>query len=1252
MRGDTSRDTFDPVQHFSSVRLQQGRIVTDADWNEQADLTRYRAERQAQDIIGDCGAPIHIAGFGLAAATYPLSVFSASGSPGSVWVVGEDGVVLKTLDNGATWSIVDLNTTAHLRAIQFVGDTGWAIGDSGTVRKTTAGGTAWGAQQAGVTTSLRGLSVFDATHVWAVGDGGIVVYSSDGGTTWHQESVHTGRLNAIHFPTVSNGIAVGHGGVIIRSTDGGDSWSKIQTNMSVHLRALSFSNPMTGWAAGDDGTILKTADGGLTWTGQSTPTHGRLQSVIFRDLNEGWAVGDGGLALQTNDGGTTWVQTNVGTSETLRSVSLPSGQPGWAVGDMSVAVRLDSGSPSVVPETLPGVSFSITPGRFYAHGTLCELEERSSFYNQPDRGRPARLAVGLNLVYLHVWQRHMSFLESPGIREIALGGVDTATRAKTVCQVKALPLPVASPPAWNCLSDVEDWTSLVTPSRARLRARSEPQPATTGVCEIAAAAGYRRVENQLYRVEVHDGGNTPTFKWSRENGSVGYAIESITDDTVKAETIVRLASRGRDENLDLAADDWVEIVDDDAALEQRVGVLSKYDRDGDDTGDDTNEIVLTGVIGNPIARDATRHPLLRRWEQKPSGTSGTLAIEEGKWISLEDGVEVWFEPAGSYRPGDYWLIPARTITSDVEWPRDDDDEPVALPPAGIEDHYCRLGIIQVYPDGRVEIVSDCRTLFPPITELDQLLYVSGDGQDGIPGVELPQPLVVRVARGQHPVAAARVRFEIESGSGSLVGVAPLSLIDVDTDSEGLVSCRWILDADPKANARYQRLRATLLDAAGQPLDGQRITFCASATLSLQYVSGDGQETQSGQQLAHPLEVRVQNGQSAVANVLVRFTPQGGGQLIGVNPIVTGADGMARISWQLGASDFQRVEAELMDGAGAAVQHIGFNARIVPQATGGGCAVTIGERGQVKQLNTETLRKLLDELKGNVCLCFLPGEHVIDDLRISGDSRLRVSIHGCGHSSIVRLGTQVQLSGFASVEISALSVVADVACGFAFGKCIEVRFTDNQADAADARETPFMHFVASSAITVSGNRIRTKMPGLALIFEDARAITHFSGNDIEGIVSFYGRPAGAVQEVNFKALRERLPDVAFQQGNGRLCMSSNNLELLTVGRQKVAELNAIAAGQSSTLTALYSSATVQGNAISAPNNLFVSRFLSLSSCSLLSPPDDTKLLGVFVAEGAAAVGNVAMAILERLMLVIVARRDLFGQAGNAVFISGP
>src|SRR5262245_11276856 len=160
MKGEFSRDTFDPIHRYSSVRLQQGRVVTDADWNEQADITRHRAEREAVDVIGRCGAPLDAAGFQIGAATYPLAVSSAGAT---ARVVGEDGTILATDDGGATWTLRETGTTARLRAVSFAGSTGWAVGDSGTILKTEDGGTTWTAQESGVSVTLRGVFAVDAT---------------------------------------------------------------------------------------------------------------------------------------------------------------------------------------------------------------------------------------------------------------------------------------------------------------------------------------------------------------------------------------------------------------------------------------------------------------------------------------------------------------------------------------------------------------------------------------------------------------------------------------------------------------------------------------------------------------------------------------------------------------------------------------------------------------------------------------------------------------------------------------------------------------------------------------------------------------------------------------------------------------------------------------------------------------------------------------------------------------------------------
>jgi Family of unknown function (DUF6519) len=53
-------------------------------------------------------------------------------------------------------------------------------------------------------------------------------------------------------------------------------------------------------------------------------------------------------------------------------------------------------------------------------------------------------------------------------------------------------------------------------------------------CQPIPVAGYQGLENQLYRIEIHQGGTeaTATFKWSRENGSVVSSITTFTGNTL------------------------------------------------------------------------------------------------------------------------------------------------------------------------------------------------------------------------------------------------------------------------------------------------------------------------------------------------------------------------------------------------------------------------------------------------------------------------------------------------------------------------------------------------------------------------------------------------------------------------------------------------------------------------------------------------------------------------------------------------
>ena len=104
-----------------------------------------------------------------------------------------------------------------------------------------------------------------------------------------------------------------------------------------------------------------------------------------------------------------------------------------------------TGAPRVEPGfrvTATGAGVTISRGHFYVDGILCENgRDAMPITEQPDLpGFVLPNADGVYLVYLEAWQRHESAAEQPDLREKALGGPDTATRLRTVAQVRMLPL--------------------------------------------------------------------------------------------------------------------------------------------------------------------------------------------------------------------------------------------------------------------------------------------------------------------------------------------------------------------------------------------------------------------------------------------------------------------------------------------------------------------------------------------------------------------------------------------------------------------------------------------------------------------------------------------------------------------------------------------------------------------------------------------------------------------------------------------
>ncbi len=334
-----------------------------------------------------------------------------------------------------------------------------------------------------------------------------------------------------------------------------------------------------------------------------------------------------------------------------------------------------------------------------------------TYWDQPDGFRDSekpgdRLpspATSPFVVYLNVWERAVSAAEDPALREVALGAAmpDTAARVKVVWQV--LPLSLAAldieetdPSKEVVRAAFDKWAQKQSAPTARLAARSErPDHADEDPCLVKPDARYRGPENQLYRVEVHAGGEAKdaTFKWSRENGSVVFPVDELDG------TWVQLASLGHDDKLDLDVGDHVELVD--TAYASRLEPLpllrvEELDLPG-------RRVRLSAEPDQSVGRLPHLNPFLRRWDHhggpKRKGRTtalkgGAIPVAEGEWLPLEDGVEVYFAKGATYRTGDHWIIPARTATGRVEWPADAARRPLLQAPSGIVRGFAPLALVK------------------------------------------------------------------------------------------------------------------------------------------------------------------------------------------------------------------------------------------------------------------------------------------------------------------------------------------------------------------------------------------------------------------------------------------------------------------------------------------------------------------------------------------------------------------------------
>jgi hypothetical protein len=337
------------------------------------------------------------------------------------------------------------------------------------------------------------------------------------------------------------------------------------------------------------------------------------------------------------------------------------------------------------------------------------------------------------LVYLLAREQEVSAVEDRALREVALGGPDTAQRLRILQRVIRHPTSAATwEDAWAKLIQ-EHWiphgfrpdrdTRRLEPA-ARLQVTGSPGD---GGAEPIDQGGYLGPNNQLIRIQIariDDG--VPIIVWGYDNASFLYRLISSTDSKESpASTTLKLATAPVDAYHQPAEGQAVEILRSAAFLADHdyiaattgrvVKVITAYDPD-------CREVVVDGEVPTQYKREAAEHtpPLfLRVWQ-------GEFRCEPGKEHELgRTGIRIRLTAAEHGRTdgfpvGAYWMIALRPgvgpDSPGLLYPQRILDRP--QPPDGPRQWLAPVAFVRWHP--RSPHAEDCIPRFESLARLERL----------------------------------------------------------------------------------------------------------------------------------------------------------------------------------------------------------------------------------------------------------------------------------------------------------------------------------------------------------------------------------------------------------------------------------------------------------------------------------------------------------------------------------------------------
>ncbi|MBW4659733.1 MAG: tail fiber domain-containing protein [Drouetiella hepatica Uher 2000/2452] len=778
MKGDFTRLTFRPDKHYTSVLMQQGRLQLDSDWNEQADIQAHLYRTQVVDLIGaESGAPTSENDPNQQTDkaykdSFKISETSSNGedlviSPGRFYVNGtlceleatrvkfevtpsnqvkvntlivdgqkfEEGQWIKVVGDQ---KILKINREINTQTLELpLNDSAGSVGQRGELSRTLTYKTQSDHPNSEPSANGLHLAYLDVwqRHITTIEDPGLrepALNLPD--TTTRTKTVWQLKLQPLNRKFIEDSTVAGQTRTDLLSRLNGLSVERLKQSFEAFLTA-NIPLAQQGDTKGKFEFLLNTV------VNPSTPSWRQQFEDILKSL---LAVNQDALKTALDNLLITVQLTDVQPfDQLLAKVTLTPAQ------ETNLKIPFNALLAKVVPpdpdqqkssyDTLLARTTSTQEDKKELQHPFDELlskitlttEEKAelqSYFNDLQAAptsasdeEKTRWTASFNALLPKIDQLtskgntfqadFKTFLDKAIASDQVLKELESYERDETIADD-------LSKPEW--ISFTKDaWSTF--PQRSKRR-----KPYMNACAKLCTASGsatssdsrYRRLENQLYRVEIHDPGKVgddqseaeskkATFKWSRDNGSIVSIIENYEN---FEKGIITIRKSAQDAWTSSKSGQWIEILDEERELKGQPGQLARLSR----VSGNKIEFDVSSLVGEKVQKSTK----VRRWDHM---TKEASILTRTEWVELEAGIKVQFDKESEYKTGDYWLIPARAATNDIEWSDNQAEDlnkrqPLPQTALGIEHDYALLAAVEVV-DGKFSPLikeQDHRFIFPAL----------------------------------------------------------------------------------------------------------------------------------------------------------------------------------------------------------------------------------------------------------------------------------------------------------------------------------------------------------------------------------------------------------------------------------------------------------------------------------------------------------------------------------------------------------